>query len=292
MNIVAARPQSDSVYFGPLCGVAAMVSIQAGAAVSTHLFAQLGPLATASLRLVCAAVIILVLVRPRLPTRESLRTILLYGLISATMTLLYFLAVSRIPLGVASCLEFLGPLVVALLGARGRGYLVPLIALTGVVLITNPFTGGELDPLGVIFGVGAGAMLGCYVVITSRLGETEGFDGLAWSITAAALVSLPVGVATAKQSPSFGAIGLSLVAAILLPLLPYALELLALRRMSSGSFAILLSLEPFIAVLIGWLLLTQALSTAQYVGIALVVVSNVAVLTTTRRGQDEATDTS
>jgi len=270
----------DSPNFGALCGIAAMFSVQLGASVSTGLFANLGPTATASLRLVFAAAIILLVVRPRIPERREWKAIALYGVATALMTIFYFSAVARIPLGVASSLEFLGPLVIALFGVRSRiGLLMPVLAFVGVVLLTEPWGVDRLDPVGVAFGVGAGAMLGAYVLLTRRLGEADGFSNLAWSITAAAIVSIPFGVVTATGVPTLSDLAISLGAAILLPLLPYALEFIAMRRLRSATYSILLSLEPFVAVLIGWVVLQQLLQPTQCLGILLVVATSISAVT-------------
>jgi inner membrane transporter RhtA len=262
-----------------------MFSVQLGASVSTGLFANLGPTATASLRLVFAAAIILLVVRPRIPARGEWRAIALYGVATALMTIFYFSAVARIPLGVASSLEFLGPLVIALFGVRSRiGLLMPVLAFAGVVLLTEPWAVGRLDPVGVAFGVGAGAMLGAYILLTRRLGESEGFSNLAWSITAAAIVSIPFGVATATGTPTVSDLAVSLGAAILLPLLPYALEFVAMRRLRSATYSILLSLEPFVAVLIGWIVLQQFLQPIQCLGVLLVVATSISAVTFSQSG--------
>lgn len=270
----------DSPNFGALCGIAAMFSVQLGASVSTGLFENLGPTATASLRLVFAAAIILLVVRPKIPDRGEWKAIALYGVATAFMTIFYFSAVARIPLGVASSLEFLGPLVIAFFGVRSKiGLLIPVLAFVGVILLTEPWATDSLDPVGVAFGVGAGAMLGAYILLTRRIGESAGFSNLAWSITAAAIVSIPFGVATATGVPTASDLAISLVAAILLPLLPYALEFIAMRRLRSATYSILLSLEPFVAVLIGWLVLQQFLQPAQCLGILLVVATSITAVT-------------
>lgn len=270
----------DSPNFGALCGISAMFSVQLGASISTRLFANLGPTATASLRLVFAAAIILLIVRPNIPERREWKAIALYGAATALMTIFYFSAVARIPLGVASSLEFLGPLVIAFFGVRSKvGLLIPVLAFVGVILLTEPWAADSLDPVGVAFGVGAGAMLGAYILLTRRIGESAGFSNLAWSITAAAIVSLPFGVVTATGVPTVSDLVISLVAAILLPLLPYALEFIAMRRLRSATYSILLSIEPFVAVLIGWIVLQQVLQLIQCLGILLVVATSITAVT-------------
>jgi inner membrane transporter RhtA len=278
--VQAAAPFQDSAWRGALCGVVSMFSVQLGAAVSAELFDRISPISVASLRLVFAAVIILVIVRPRLRARREWRTIALYGAVSASLNILYFSAVARLPLGVASSLEFLGPLVVGLFGARSRlGLLAPSGAFVGVVALTEPWAIGRSAPMGIAFGMGAGAMLGAYVVLTRRLGEAEGFSNLAWSITVAALVSIPFGAATATSTLTTGDLGAIAAGAVLVPLLPYALELVAMRRLSSATYSVLLSLEPFVAVLIGWVVLHQNLHPIQYFGVVLVVTVSIFVVT-------------
>ena len=170
------------------------------------------------------------------------------------ITLLFMAAIERLPLGTASALEFLGPLGVAVVRGRGASRLFPLLALVGVLLLTEPWS-GDVDPLGVAFALGAAVCWAAYIVLTQRAGDTvAGLSALAVSLTVAALVAT---VATLVASPSAMALTPEIVmigvgAAILLPLVPYVLEMLALRRLTTAAFGTLMALEPAIALLSAW----------------------------------------
>ena len=270
--------------------VGAMVSVQSGAAVSTWMFDSAGPLGTASLRLAFAAVILLVWARPRLRgrNRKDLLLAAALGANSALMTLCYFEAIDRIPLGVASALEFLGPLTVAVAGLRRRVDAVwPLLAVCGVLALTQPWS-GSVNAVGLAFGAVSGAALGGYVVFTQRVGDRfSGNDGLAIAMTVAALCTSPFGLVQAVPvlTPQIvlGAAG----AAILLPVLPYVLEMLALRRLTTAAFGTLLSFEPGFATLIGFILLHQTMSLAQLLGIVCVVAASLGAVRRGSRTQEE-----
>ncbi|MFJ8042649.1 EamA family transporter [Kitasatospora sp. NPDC096147] len=267
----------SGVYGAAGLAVAAMVSVQTGAAVSTWMFPVAGPLGTASLRLAFAAVILLVWARPRLRgrSRSDLLVAGAFGVISAVMTLSYFAAIDRIPLGVSSALEFLGPLAVAVFGLRRRRDVVwPLLALGGVLALTQPWN-GSLDPVGLAFGVLSGAALGGYVIFSQRVGDRfSGVDGLAFAVTVAALCTAPFGLVHAVPVLTPGMLLGAAGAAVLLPVLPYVLEMMALRRLTTGALGTLLSFEPGFAALIGFLLLHQSLTVAQLAGLVCVVAAS------------------
>jgi inner membrane transporter RhtA len=278
------RKTIPNTYGAAALAVCSMISVQSGAAVSTWMFKTAGPLGTASLRLAFAAVIMLIWARPRLRgrSRQDLLLAAALGAISALMTLCYFEAIARIPLGVSSALEFLGPLAVAVSGLRRPlDVLWPLLAVCGVLALTQPWN-GTADLVGVGFGAVSGAALGGYVVFTQRVGDRfSGVDGLAVSLTVAAVCAAPFGLS--HKVPSFtpvlllGAAG----AAVLLPVLPYVLEMLALRRLTTAAFGTLLSFEPGFAALIGFILLHQRLSVPQSAGIVCVVAASLGAV---RRG--------
>ncbi|MFB7248872.1 EamA family transporter [Streptomyces populi] len=266
--------------------VAAMTSVQLGAAVSTWMFEETGPLGTAFLRLAWAALMLLLWARPSLRgrSRSDLLVVGALGVMSAAMTICYFLAIDRIPLGVASALEFLGPLVVAIVGLRGRrvDLVWPALAAIGVTALTRPWE-GDAELLGLFFGFLAGACLGGYVVFTQKVGDRfPGVEGLAISISVAALCAAPFGLPQASgHLLDWRILSGSAAAALLLPVLPYVLELVALRRLSTGAFGTLMSFEPGIAAMIGLLLLSQSGDAVQYAGIACVMAASLGAV---RRG--------
>lgn len=258
--------------------MAAMVCVQLGLAVSVMLIERVGAEGAAWLRLAWAGVLMVVIVRPRRSafTRRSFAYSMLLGVVTALMTLLFMAAISRIPLGTASALEFLGPLGVAVATAGGgRRMLWPALAAVGVLLLTQPWA-GSVDLLGVVFALGAALCWAGYILLTQRVGDdVAGANGLAVSLPTAGLVaSLIAGpVAFDRITPDVVLIGLGL--AVLLPVIPFTLEFLALRRLTASAFGTLMSLEPAFALLIGFLVLHQVPGLAAIIGIAFVVTAGI-----------------
>lgn len=250
-----------------------MVMMQLGVAASVGFFDRIGAGGTAWLRLVWAAVIFLVIARPwrSVWTRANLLTCIALGVVTAILTLSFLQAVVRIPLGTASALEFLGPLTVAVLRGRGTARLWAVAAAAGVVLMTGPWASSP-DPVGIGYALIAAACWGAYILLTQRAGDAvAGVQALAISMPVAALV------ATAIVGPStFGRLSWSVVIigiglALLMPVIPFTLELLALRRLKTAAFGILMSVEPAIALLIGLVLLGQIPQFTAALGVLLVV---------------------
>lgn len=262
---------------GAALAVTSMLCVQLGLAVSVRLIDRVGPGGAAWLRLAWAALVLLVLVRPR-PSRFSRRALgacVVLGLATAGMTMLFMASVTRLPLGTASALEFLGPLSVAVARGRGARMLWPAFAAAGVLLLTEPWL-GDVDFVGVLYALGAAVCWATYILLTQRVGdEVEGIGALAISMPVAGLV------ATAVEGPSLGGllqpqvllIGLGL--AILLPVIPFSLEMLALRRLTTAAFGTLMCLEPAIALVIGFTLLGQRPNVGALAGIALVVTAGI-----------------
>ena len=273
---------------GTLMAVGSMTLVQLGLALSVPLFGQVGPLGAVWLRLAWAGVILVLLVRP-CPWRFR-RPILLaavaLGVVTAGVTMLFMAAIARLPLGEASALEFLGPLGVAV--ARGRGgqrLLWPGLAAAGVIVLTHPWQGGA-DLPGVAFALGAAACWAAYILLTQAVGdEVAGLQGLATSIPVAALVATVVtgpGIRPAL-TPHLLLAGLGL--ALLLPVVPFSLEMYALRRLTTAAFGTLMCLEPALALLAGLVLLGQAPQAWSLAGVALVVTAGLgAERTGARRG--------
>ena len=197
---------------GAAFAVVSMTCVQLGLAVSVGLIDRIGAEGAAWLRLVCAAVILLVLVRPRITafSRSGLIAAIALGVVTAGLTLLFMAAVARLPLGTASALEFLGPLGVAVARARGKARLWPLPAAVGVVLLTEPWL-GRIDLLGVGFALAAAACWAAYILLTQRVGdEVSGLRGLAVSMTVAAVVATAV-VGVGSGGTVFGHVDVGLV---------------------------------------------------------------------------------
>jgi inner membrane transporter RhtA len=267
-----------------------MLCVQLGLAVSVTLIDRVGAEGAAWLRLVWAGALFLLVGRPwrlRL-TRSALVASVLLGVATASVTLLFMAAVARLPLGTASALEFLGPLGVAVARGRGSGRFVwPLCAAVGVLLLTEPWA-GTADPVGVAFALAAACCWAAYILLTQRVGDqVQGLAGLSISMPVAAVVAtLTVGPSVfGRMSPELLLVGLGL--AVLLPIVPFSLELLALRRLSTAAFGTLMSLEPAFALLIGLVVLSQVPQPLAVVGIAFVVVAGIGAERTGARVVEE-----
>ncbi|MFI7245993.1 EamA family transporter [Streptomyces qinglanensis] len=255
--------------------LAGAFSVQFGSAVAALLFPRAGALGVVALRVTLAAVLLLVVCRPRLRghSRTDWAVVVAFGLALAGMNTLFYQAVDRIPLGPAVTLEVLGPLALSVVTARRALSLVWAgLALVGVFLLGRSGF-GALSPAGVAFALGAGAMWAAYIVFNSRTGARfPRLDGLAVAMVVAALVSLPLGIGSAGGAllePEV--LGLGLAVALLSSGVPYTLELLALRRLPAATFAVLMSLAPGIAALAGFLVLGQELTVVQCLAVALVI---------------------
>ncbi|WP_433270504.1 EamA family transporter [Actinosynnema sp. CS-041913] len=254
-----------------------VVSVQVGAAVAKQLFTMAGSAGTVTLRLVLAAVVLLVVWRPSF--RMDRRTLLVvagYGLVLGVMNLTFYQAIERIPLGAAVTIEFLGPLAVAVLGSRRwLDGLWALLAAVGVLLLTR--ADGGLELTGVLFALAAAVCWAAYILLAAALGNrTSDGKGLALAMVFGALVALPFGVADAGAAlldPVVLIAGLAV--ALLSSVVPYSLELEALRRIPPRVFGILMSLEPAVAAVAGLILLHEALRPAQWVAVCCVVLASV-----------------
>ncbi|WP_328977005.1 EamA family transporter [Streptomyces canus] len=266
------------------------VSVQFGAALAVTLMPRAGALGVVTLRLLAAAVVLLVVCRPRLRghSRTDWGTVVVFGLTLAAMNGLFYQAVDRISLGAAVTLEFLGPLALSVLASRRAVNTVWAgLALAGVFLLGGGDF-GDLDPAGVAFALGAGAMWAAYIVFSARTGRRfPQADGLALAMAVGALAFLPLGIAesgTRLLDPV--TVGLGAAVALMSSVLPYTLELLALRTLPASAFAILMSLEPALAALAGFLILDQSLSALQALAVALVIAASMgAVRTQVGRGK-------
>jgi inner membrane transporter RhtA len=235
-----------------------------------------GSFGTVALRLFFAAAVLTLLWRPSLRmSRRTWTVVLGYGVILGLMNLCFYSALARLPLGIAVTIEFLGPLAVALAGSRRwLDAFWTVLAAGGVVLLMEG--GGDLDLVGVLFALAAGTFWGLYILIGAALGRhtTEG-NGLALGMIVAALVAVPVGVAdsgTALIQPWILVAGLGV--ALMSSVIPYTLDLEALRKIPPRVFGILMSLEPAMAALIGLVLLQEALLWSQWIAVLCVVAAS------------------
>ncbi|MEU1008952.1 EamA family transporter [Streptomyces sp. NPDC005890] len=269
------------------------ISVQFGGALAVTLMPRAGALGVVTLRLVAAAIVLLLFCRPRLRghSRTDWGTVVVFGITMGAMNGLFYEAVARIPLGPAVTLEVLGPLTLSVLASRRAiNALWAGLALAGVFLLGGGGF-GNLDPTGVALALGAGAMWAAYIIFSARTGRRfPQADGLALAMAVAALLFLPIGIADAGTrllDPTTAALGSAV--ALLSSVLPYTLEMLALRRLPASTFAILMSLEPALAATAGFLILGQSLSATEAAAIALVIAASIgAVRTQVGRGKTAA----
>ena len=276
--IFTGRMTRSPARTGASMAVAAMLCVQLGLAASVGLIDDIGTSGTAWLRLFWAGILLLVIVRPRVRdySREALVAGAALGVVTAGVTILFMGAVARLPLGTASALEFLGPLTVAVVRSRGTGRAWALLAAAGVVCLTQPWT-GDADPVGVALALGAAVCWAAYILLTQRVGDAvSGLGGLAISMPVAGTGrhrSWPDRASSTTSRRSLLLYGLGL--AILLPVVPFALELLALRRLTTGAFGTLMALEPAFALIIGFLALSQVPNGLAVAGIGFVVAAGI-----------------
>ena len=267
----------------PLLVLGGVLSVQFGGALAATLVPQVGAGGSVLLRLGISAALLLLLVRPRLRghSRRAWLTVLAFGVALGLMNWSFYGALAHLPLGVAVTVEFLGPLVLTtVLSRRLLDYVAVLAAAAGVLLISEVFTEplADLSVLGLLLALTAGVFWAAYILLSSRTGaEFPQLDGLAIALGVATLVVLPAGLTSTDLWTGEHLLkGLGL--AVLSSVLPYSLELLALRRLAASVFGILLSLEPAVAALAGLLVLGQRLHLLQVLGLVLVVLASAIVM--------------
>lgn len=270
--------------------IGSCLSLPFGAAVAAQLFPVLGPWGVTSLRVVIAALLLVVIVRPRPRawTRSQWLAAVLFGVSLAAMNGFFYAAIDRIPLGPAVAIEFLGPLVLAAVLTRRLADAVWVgVALLGMALLgVDGLVGAEpLDPLGVVFILVAAGFWVMYIRMSARVGALiPGNSGLAMGLVVAAALLIPVGVpaaATVALDPQL--LLLAAVTAVLSSVIPYSFELAALRRLPQRVFGVLLSLEPAFATLAGWLILGQDATPLRLLAVALVIAASVGTTLGVRR---------
>lgn len=287
----SARDPRRATAYSALLVLASCASLQFGAALAFQLFPVVGSWGMTALRLGLAAIILLIVIRPKVRAwnRKQWMAILLFGLSLAGMNGFFYAGIETVPLGPAVAIEFMGPLVLtAILSRRLREGLWIVLALGGMALFFLDDMLGEstLDPVGVGYILAAGAFWAFYILAGQRAGvQVPGAGGLAIAVSIAAICVLPFGAPTVF--PAIGAdpslLLIALPAALLASVIPYSLEFAAMRRLPKPVFGILLSLEPAVAGLAGFLLLHQAISPLGILAMALVVAAS-AGSTLTARG--------
>ncbi len=263
----------------PALVLGAIASVQFGAAIATTLFSSIGPGGAVFLRLLFGTVILVPLWRPRWRgrSRRDLLLAVLFGLVLASMNFTFYSSIHRIPLGIAVTFEFIGPLMVAIAGSRRPLDLVWVaFAAAGILALSR---GGvhHLDGLGVFLALLAGCLWAAYILINARVGRAfEGGTGLSLAMCVATVLMIPLGVTQGGShllEPHVLLLGAAV--GLLSSAIPYSFENEALRRIDPGVFGVLMSIEPAMAALAGFILLGQGLAPRGVLGIALVVVASV-----------------
>jgi inner membrane transporter RhtA len=258
--------------------VGAVASVQFGAAIAKSLFDEIGAGGTVFLRVATAAIVLTLIWRPRIAghSRRAAWLAVLFGLSLAGMNFAFYNALDRIPLGIAVTFEFVGPLGVAVYGSRRALDLVWVALAAAGILLLSDFGGADLDGLGVALALLAGAFWAAYILLSARVGEVfPGGGGLALAMILASVLLAPVGVADAGSEllvPWILAAGTAV--GLLSSAIPYSLELEALRRLPAGVFGVLMSLEPALAALAGFVVLGEDLAAREVVAILLVVAAS------------------
>jgi inner membrane transporter RhtA len=254
-------------------------SVQFGSGLAKTLFDDAGPGGTVFLRVAFAAVVLMALWRPRIKgvARRDLLLAALFGVALAGMNFSFYLAIDRIPLGVAVTFEFIGPLAVAVAGSRRPldGVWVAL-AGAGILLLSDFGDFGSLDSAGVGLALLAGSFWAAYILLSARAGQAfPGGAGLALAMVVATVLLAPVGVADAGGALlEPGVLGIGAAVAMLSSAIPYSLELEALRKLPAGVFGVLMSLDPAVAALAGYVVLGEILGAREHAAIGLVVVAS------------------
>jgi inner membrane transporter RhtA len=271
-----------------MLALSSMTISQLGATLAVPLMLTHGSFGISSMRLACAALVSVLLVRPDLRrfSAAQWKAALVLGTAMAVMTLCYLQAVTLLPVGPAITIDFLGPLAVAVVSLRGAArYVLPALALAGVLAMTFSAGGWLLAPAGIAFAAISAIAWAAYIVGMRHVGQLfTKQQGLCLSFVVAAIVGLALAGSFAGSEMKWADLPIAAGLAVLSPLLPFTLEMAALRRLPMAAFSIMMSLEPAIGTVLGFLILRQALSVQQSAGILLVITASVAAVVLGSRG--------
>lgn len=281
---LSSTAQRRSVWLAFVMTLVSITSVQIGVSLSLPVIQEFGVLSTSSLRLCWAALVLALFVRPPIHryTRTQYRAALILGTGMAVMTVAFFIALQTLPQYLTVAIEFCGPLIVAAWGARRIWALAwPLLAAVGIGLLLSGDMArtGSIDLYGIAFALLAATGWATYIVMMKRVGTAfRGLEGLATSLIVAALLTLPLGLIETGGKLPLLQLGYTAGLALLVPLIPYILEINALRRLPASAFGILMSLEPAAGALMGWFILSQGMTLAQMLGVSLVVFASLGVI--------------
>lgn len=279
--------------FGMALLVVSITSTQVGSSFAKFLFALVGPEATVALRLALSTLMLFAVLRPwrNVPRGAAWKHVALYGLSIAVMNACFYQAISRIPLGIAVAIEFSGPLLVATFSSRRvADFAGVALAVAGLALLL-PWSGlnADLDVTGMLYAAAAAVCWGTYIIVGRRAGDGAGTGAAAWGGLIGTLAAVPwalcmTGGVLIPSDVLGEALPLALIVAFAASALPYALEMVALRIVPRQAFGVLMSLEPAVAALLGFLLLGEVLSLSQWAAIACIIAASLLV-TLGRRGE-------
>ena len=278
----ATRSGISGVLIPILALLLGMLSVQCGASIAKTIFPLAGPLGTVALRVGFGTLILCAALRPwrvRIPTRSRL-PIAVYGISLGIMNMCFYQALSRLPLGVAVALEFTGPLAVAIVFSRRPiDFLWVLLAVAGLSLLLPVLhLQRGIDPTGTLYALGAGGCWAVYIVSGQKAGISHGAQTVALGSLISAVLVLPVGMMNAPPTLFSASVLLPGIAvAVLSTALPYLLDMVALTRLPTRTFGVLMSIEPAIGALTGLLFLDEKLSDSQWIAIALIILASVGV---------------
>jgi len=265
----------------------AIISVQCGAAIAKSLFPVIGAIGTTSIRIGISAILLLLAYRPNLfqITPKQWKLVVPYGLCLGAMNLIFYLAIQRIPIALAVTLEFIGPLLVAIIGSRRLiDYCWVLLAATGIILIA-PWSNNRIDALGVLFALLAGALWAAYIVLGGKISKImNGGQAVSTGMLFAAILILPFGFyenGLVNLTPKLFGMGIAL--ALLSSAIPFTLEMKALGQLPPRTFSILMSLEPAAAAICAFIFLHENLSFYEILAVVCVVIASAGSTLTTKR---------
>jgi inner membrane transporter RhtA len=259
-----------------------MTSVQIGAVLAKGMFAAVGPLGAVALRVSFSATLLTAVFRPWRVRRspEAWRSVLLYGAALGGMNAFFYVALKTVPLGIATALEFTGPLAVAILSSRRTvDFLWVALAVAGLAALVPSAAGASVDPVGAGFALAGGVCWALYIVFGRKAGAEHGLETAAVGMAVAAVIVVPVGLAGAGPalltSHIIGLLPTALAVAVLSSALPYTIEMYALPRMPAKTFGTLMSMEPAIGALAGLTLLSEQLTGRQWLGMVAIIATSV-----------------
>ncbi len=265
----------------------AIISVQCGAAIAKSLFPVIGAIGTTSIRIGISAILLLLAYRPNLfqITPKQWKLVVPYGLCLGAMNLIFYLAIQRIPIALAVTLEFIGPLLVAIIGSKRLiDYCWVLLAATGIILIA-PWSNNRIDALGVLFALLAGALWAAYIVLGGKISKImNGGQAVSTGMLFAAILILPFGFyenGLVNLTPKLFGMGIAL--ALLSSAIPFTLEMKALGQLPPRTFSILMSLEPAAAAICAFIFLHENLSFYEILAVVCVVIASAGSTLTTKR---------